>query len=142
MKKGFTIIELIVVIAIIAILAAIVMVNVTKYISNAKASAIKANLSTLPTSAVGYAQTNNGSYANFCSSDEVNKVHTAVDNINSGFGCGNNETPGCEGLNGWYAYGLLPDSTYWCVDSKGFSGLVGNPGLTIPIHCDCSLWVD
>ena len=35
-QKGFTIIELIVVIAIIAVLAAIVMVNVTKYIAQGK----------------------------------------------------------------------------------------------------------
>ena len=36
-KKGFTIIELLVVIAIIAVLAAIVLVNVTKYINKGKA---------------------------------------------------------------------------------------------------------
>ena len=38
-QKGFTIIELIVVIAIIAILAAIVMVNVTQYINKGKDAA-------------------------------------------------------------------------------------------------------
>ena len=44
MKKGFTIIELIVVIAIIAILASVVMINVTPYINKAKDTAISEEL--------------------------------------------------------------------------------------------------
>lgn len=43
-KKGFTIIELIVVIAIIAILAAVVMVNVTGYIAKSRDTRRKADL--------------------------------------------------------------------------------------------------
>jgi len=46
-KKGFTIIELIVVIAIIAILAAIVLVNVTVYINKAKDARIKSDLASM-----------------------------------------------------------------------------------------------
>ena len=43
-QKGFTIIELIVVIAIIAILASIVMVNVAQYINKAKDAAVKSSM--------------------------------------------------------------------------------------------------
>ncbi|MEI7424687.1 MAG: prepilin-type N-terminal cleavage/methylation domain-containing protein, partial [Candidatus Staskawiczbacteria bacterium] len=43
-KSGFTIIELIVVIAIIAILAAIVMVNVTQYINKSKDASVKVTM--------------------------------------------------------------------------------------------------
>ncbi|MCX6718699.1 MAG: prepilin-type N-terminal cleavage/methylation domain-containing protein [Candidatus Staskawiczbacteria bacterium] len=48
-SKGFTIIELIVVIAIIAVLAAIVLVNVTGYINKGKDAAAQGNLASLIT---------------------------------------------------------------------------------------------
>ncbi|MCX6721887.1 MAG: prepilin-type N-terminal cleavage/methylation domain-containing protein, partial [Candidatus Staskawiczbacteria bacterium] len=50
-QKGFTIIELIVVIAIIAVLAGIVLVNVTSYINKSRNAAVKGNLSTMLTNA-------------------------------------------------------------------------------------------
>jgi prepilin-type N-terminal cleavage/methylation domain-containing protein len=50
-SKGFTIIELIVVIAIIAVLAAIVLVNVTQYINKGKDAAAQGNLTSMMTSA-------------------------------------------------------------------------------------------
>ncbi|MBM3206172.1 MAG: prepilin-type N-terminal cleavage/methylation domain-containing protein [Candidatus Staskawiczbacteria bacterium] len=63
-QKGFTIIELLVVVAIIAVLAAIVLVNVTQYINKGKDAAIKGNMATILTNmAVWYDQ--NGSYAGF-----------------------------------------------------------------------------
>jgi prepilin-type N-terminal cleavage/methylation domain-containing protein len=64
-KKGFTIIELIVVIAIIAILAAIVIINITAYIQKAKVAAINATLDQISKAAAAYYATN-GSYAGFC----------------------------------------------------------------------------
>ena len=51
-SKGFTIIELIVVIAIIAVLATIVLVNVTQYINRGKDAAIKGNLSSYKFSSI------------------------------------------------------------------------------------------
>src|SRR3989344_2691579 len=50
-SKGFTIIELLVVVAIIAVLAAIVLVNVTQYINQGKNAAIKGNMTTMLTNA-------------------------------------------------------------------------------------------
>jgi len=46
-QKGFTIIELIVVIAIIAVLAGIVMINVAGYITKSKDAAIRSDLSNI-----------------------------------------------------------------------------------------------
>src|SRR5258708_1998842 len=46
-SKGFTIIELLVVVAIIAVLTGIVLVNVTAYITKGKDAAAQGNLSTL-----------------------------------------------------------------------------------------------
>jgi len=57
MKKnnaGFTIIELLVVIAIIAVLAAIVLINVTRYIDKGKDSAAMGDLGTLFTNAITF----------------------------------------------------------------------------------------
>src|SRR3989338_2905994 len=53
-SKGFTIIELLVVVAIIAVLAAIVLVNVTAYINQGKNAAIKGNLATVLTNGAVY----------------------------------------------------------------------------------------
>ena len=58
---GFTIIELLVVVAIIAVLAAIVLVNVTGYINKGKDASIKGNLSTTLVQSAVYYDTN-GNY--------------------------------------------------------------------------------
>ena len=60
-QKGFTIIELLVVVAIIAVLAAIVLVNVTAYINQGKNAAIKGNLATVLTNGAVFYDTN-GNY--------------------------------------------------------------------------------
>ncbi len=60
-SKGFTIIELLVVVAIIAVLAAIVLVNVTGYINQGKNAAIKGNLATVLTNGAVYYEAN-GNY--------------------------------------------------------------------------------
>lgn len=63
-SKGFTIIELVVVIAIIAVLAAIVLVNVTQYISKGRDAAAQGNLATMITNGAVYYSTNS-TYTNF-----------------------------------------------------------------------------
>lgn len=79
-SKGFTIIELIVVVAIIAVLAAIVLVNVTGFINKGKNAAIKGNLSSIMTNAAVYFDTN-GNYnttTTFCDSTAVTAIKSAV----------------------------------------------------------------
>ena len=76
-SKGFTIIELLVVVAIIAVLTGIVLVNVTSYINKSKDAAIKGNLSTeLTNSAVYYDA--NGNYTNFCASSGATVPEAAI----------------------------------------------------------------
>jgi len=58
-REGFTIIELIVVIAIIAVLAAIVLVNVTQYINKSKDAAIKGEMDQLRKCAATWAADGN-----------------------------------------------------------------------------------
>lgn len=65
-QKGFTIIELIVVIAIIAVLAAIVLVNVTQYINKSKDAAAQGNLASMLTASAIYYETKSN-YFNYIS---------------------------------------------------------------------------
>ena len=60
-QKGFTIIELIVVIAIIAVLAGIVLVNVTSYINKGRDASVVGNLHTMLTNGAVFFDTNPGS---------------------------------------------------------------------------------
>ena len=84
-QKGFTIIELIVVIAIIAVLVAIVLVNVTQYITKGKNAAIKGNLSSAMTMAATYFDgTPDGTGALFVGSSAVTNVKNAVEAANIG----------------------------------------------------------
>lgn len=81
-QKGFTIIELIVVIAIIAVLAAIVLVNVTQYISKGRDSAVTGNLAGILTNAAQYYDddaTNKGSYTGLCANPAVKAAKDAAD---------------------------------------------------------------
>src|SRR3989344_4706659 len=78
--RGFTIIELLVVVAIIAVLAAIVLVNVTGYINQGKNAAIKANLATVMTNgAVFYDGVGNGTYTGFCDSANFTGPEAAIE---------------------------------------------------------------
>jgi prepilin-type N-terminal cleavage/methylation domain-containing protein len=116
-QKGFTIIELIVVIAIIAVLAAIVLVNVTTYINKGKDAAIQGNLSSIMTNASVFFDTA-GNYTGNCASTPVvgalNAAKTAYGNLTG-------DTADCnETATAWAACSQLKVSdSYFCVDSTG-----------------------
>jgi len=122
-SRGFTIIELIVVIAIIAVLAAIVLVNVTGYINKGKDAAIKGNMATILTNSAIYYDsdaTNKGSYTSFSGNVFYTAPATAIANSDKGsvapiyFG---NASTFC-------VTAPLNDGTTYCVDSTGYKGLL------------------
>src|SRR5437667_14039 len=76
-QKGFTIIELLVVVAIIAVLAAIVLVNVTQYINKGKDAAIKGNMATILTNMAVYYDAN-GNYTSFAADNGFKIPRDAV----------------------------------------------------------------
>ena len=85
-SKGFTIIELLVVVAIIAVLTGIVLVNVTSYINKGKDAAIKGNLSTVLTNSAVYYDAS-GSYispSDFCTTSNFTVPETAILSANGG----------------------------------------------------------
>jgi prepilin-type N-terminal cleavage/methylation domain-containing protein len=136
-QKGFTIIELIVVIAIIAVLAGIVLVNVTGYINKGKDAAAQSNLDSMMTSGVVFYDANS-TYTNFYSA-VASPITTAAGCVGStGFisACqalinAGYTTPGitvtcagaacnAAGVTGWCAQITLKNGgNTFCVDSTG-----------------------
>lgn len=134
-QKGFTVIELIVVIAIIAVLAAVVLVNVTQYMDKGKDAAIRGNLSSLVARGTKFFEDStlgNGKYNNFCGHPSGGApVYTAITDAKVGGSwvctCDN---PGCimGTATKWCACSVLHSKTggsndTFCVDSTGFKGV-------------------
>jgi len=112
-QKGFTLIELIVVIAIIAILSGVVLLSVPKYFATGKDVNVKGNLSVLITDGEAFYNANN-SYSSFCNPDSG-----AFANAKSQMPDGT--VAHCEDSNSaWVACAQkFSDSKYYCVDSTG-----------------------
>ncbi len=96
-SKGFTLIELIVVIAIIIILYGVVMFCVTLYINESKDSNISGNLAVLIPAGEVYYNGNGDSYQNFCDPSSNTNGNSVIRNAitqmsvnTSGNGCYNN----------------------------------------------------
>ncbi len=139
-QKGFTIIELIVVIAIIAVLAGIVLVNVTQYIKKAKDTAVKADFKQMQTLSAQMIIDGAPDFGGFCSNEDYGlKVLRLIANANvtdfivcydgvsntivqgkdvtvSNPGASDQCKPSESNPQGkWYAY----DNNNYCVDSTG-----------------------
>ncbi len=121
-SKGFTIIELLVVVAIIAVLAAIVLVNVTGYINQGKNSAIKANLSTVMVNGAQFYE-QNSNYTGFCGTANYTAPASAISAAGGASNCA--VKTGANVDQAWCACSTLKvtstegaGSTF-CVDSTG-----------------------
>jgi len=118
-QKGFTIIELIVVIAIIAVLATIVMINVTSYIGKSKDASIKGNMSTIASTAAGFYD-DNKAYTNLVNNTTVLNAWAQINSLSSD---GNNKVF-ANTTGNWCACAKLTgnSSNTYCADSQGYRG--------------------
>jgi prepilin-type N-terminal cleavage/methylation domain-containing protein len=76
-SKGFTIIELLVVVAIIAVLTGIVLVNVTAYISRGRDAAARGNLASMLTNGAVFYDTNSN-FTNFIGANATSGNYAAA----------------------------------------------------------------
>lgn len=121
-QKGFTIIELIVVIAIIAVLAGIVLVNVTSYINKGKDAAIKGNLASLLTDAAPIFDTY-GTYTNSAANSVCGTGGPWATSILPALTAAGSTTTSCANTSDkWCACASLKNvaANQFCVDSTGY----------------------
>jgi prepilin-type N-terminal cleavage/methylation domain-containing protein len=118
-QKGFTIIELIVVIAIIAVLAAIVLVNVTQYINKGKDAGIKGDLASVMTNAAITIDAGTALDA-VCDNVTIQAALAAADTAFDGNTTPLQVTKCNDSTTAWAACGQLKNVDYYfCVDSTG-----------------------
>lgn len=126
-QKGFTIIELIVVIAIIAVLAAIVLVNVTQYIARSRDAAIKGNMATIATNAAVFFDGNNTYIGDptFVSGASYTQPAAAIGSAGGTMG-----TPNASASAFCVSATLTNGTDTWCVDSTGYKGALTTGACT------------
>jgi len=140
-EKGFTIIELIVVIAIIAVLAGIVMVNVTQYIAKSKDAAVKSSMAQMITSATAF-YSQNGTYTGFCNAGtDCAMIFSYVTSRAKTTYIGSMQIQS-DSTSWCLSEYLNVGSGTWCVDFEGFKGPgacmrgTGAPYSTDPYKCN------
>ncbi len=123
-SKGFTIIELLVVVAIIAVLASIVLVNVTSYIARGKDAAIKGNLSTILTNAAIYYDGQTPStYVGFVTGTNCNTGNAGFTGPETAaVSAGGTVTCPASTASAFCVRSTLNVSGSYCVDSTGYKG--------------------
>jgi len=127
-QKGFTIIELIVVIAIIAVLAAIVLVNVTQYIAKGKDSSVKGNMSSMVTIAAAYFDNHTSSYTDLEGDAAYGAGIIAIEDANgtdndvTHYVATGQVTPEVIAGSAFCISSKLNGAGSWCVDSTGYKG--------------------
>ena len=127
-KKGFTLLELIVVIAIIAILAAVTMWSISNYKAKNDDAVVKAGMKTITSQAEIYNLNNGGSYADMCDDPlgdpivlaALNQIKFSALNFVPADNCVDNGQD-------WVVWAELKGGGVWCADARNFSGFIIPP---------------
>jgi len=124
MKKAFTLIELLIVIAIIGILAGIVLVSLTGALKKGKDSRIQADLQQVRNVA-GMMLSDKGNYDDLCNTStnqlntsgdygtQLNTIQSDITAQGSGIHCYASSTEYC------VSAALVSNNNYYCIDSNG-----------------------
>lgn len=125
LPAGFTLIELIVVIAIILVLSGVILFSISQYINKGKDSNIAGNLAILIPAGEIYYNANGNSYEGFCQSNIVKNAIMQIPKNTNG-ACSENAAGICCGVSSsfydaWAACArMFSDSnSAFCVDSRG-----------------------
>jgi len=134
-SKGFTIIELIVVIAIIAVLATIVLVNVTQYINKGRDAAVVGNLNSMATNAAVYFDDpdNVQTGTAFLGSANAVAAIAAIAESDNNTGAVVNFGGG-SGVQSWCVEATTYNKGIQCVDNTGFLGTIA------ATHCSATVF--
>jgi type II secretion system protein G len=109
-QRGFTLIELLIVIAILGIIAAIVVPNVSGFMTSGKLNAANTEVQNVKTAAVGYLA-ENGEWPT-SSNQLVNFLEGGTDNLKATYSFNKNEITAAAPVGeGW-------GSIYWCTGSQ------------------------
>jgi len=114
-RKGFTLVEIMIVVAIIALLAAIAIPNLLSARMTANTAAAKANVRSLSTAAETYSTANNGSYP-----DTVTRLATFIGAADSY----------CNKTTQGYTYTCSLASTYYTISAVPVSTQTGTTTYT------------
>ncbi|MDO8486358.1 MAG: type II secretion system protein [Candidatus Staskawiczbacteria bacterium] len=123
-SRGFTLVEMLIVIAIIALLASIVLYNVAQYINKSKDATINGNLAILVTAGEIWYDKNDSSYAGFCGSDSVTKAFDQAQSDGADEYCNVKDPEN----TAWVACAkeFVDNLKAYCVDSKGNQKEINN----------------
>jgi len=146
---GFTIIELLVVVAIVAVLSSIIMFSVQQYANKAKDSNVAGNLAVLIPAGETYYGINNNSYDGFCDvslstvvKNAISQMPVNITNISCYNGSTNQAGLCCrvaEDGQSWAACAKLFSNTTlaYCVDSRGIKKQISSSLCTNTfVSCD------
>lgn len=121
-KTGFTLIEILVVIAIVAIISSIILFSTTQYINKSKDANVVGNLAVLISAGEVYYNGHDQSYDDFCDSSVVDNAIEQMPDHDSD-NCSSNEAGLCcnDMEEEWAACAtIFSDDRYaYCVDSRG-----------------------
>jgi prepilin-type N-terminal cleavage/methylation domain-containing protein len=124
-QRGFTLVEMLVVIAVVSILSGIVLFSITQYINKGKDASMQGNLAILITAGEVYydRNTTGNSYVGFCESSVVTNAFFQIPAL-TGSNCtiASKGVPCCKSIqNQWAVCSQeVTDLTRaYCVDSRG-----------------------